>query len=236
MPELVQLTAVSKRYPPGERVLDQVCAQLDEGEFVWLTGPSGSGKSTLLRLIAGIERPSHGQLHVNGRDITALPPQDMPFYRRHLGLIFQDPMLLMDRSVAANVQLSLDIRGGLNPADKARRVASALRRVGLEGRGESHPAHLSGGEAARVAIARALVAGPRLVLADEPTGNLDPALARDILDLFRQINARGVSLIVASHDESLIATHPARRWVIRERRIVVERPGAPEQPGAVGPP
>ncbi|MGB1557688.1 MAG: cell division ATP-binding protein FtsE [Oceanococcaceae bacterium] len=223
MQELLRLNQVCKRYPPGERVFNEVCGSLGEGEFVWLSGRSGSGKSTLLRLIAGIERPSRGSIIVNGRDITALPAQDMPGYRRHLGLIFQDPMLLQDRDVQANVSLSLDIRGGLSAADKRRRVERALARVGLEGRGHSHPAHLSGGEAARVAIARALVAGPRLVLADEPTGNLDAALARDILELFRQINALGVSVIVASHDEALIAAYPATRWILADHALQVQR-------------
>ncbi|MEN8719985.1 MAG: ATP-binding cassette domain-containing protein [Oceanococcaceae bacterium] len=228
MTSLLQLTNVCKRYPPGTRVFKNVCATLGEGEFAWLTGRSGAGKSTLLKLIAGIERPSQGHIHVNGRDITMLSAVDIPAYRQHLGLIFQDPMLLMDRSVAANVGLSLDIRGGLRRAERDRRVARALARVGLDGRGDSHPAHLSGGEAARVAIARALVAGPRLVLADEPTGNLDAALAHDILGLFRQINGFGVSVIVASHDESLIASYPATRWHLQDHAVqVASVPGMP---------
>ncbi len=223
MDNLLTLANVCKRYPPGTRVFKNVHAELREGDFVWLTGRSGAGKSTLLKLIAGIERPSQGQILVNGRDITALQPGEMPGYRQHLGLIFQDPMLLMDRSVADNVMLSLNIRGGLRAPEKKRRVERALARVGLDGRGDSHPSHLSGGEAARVAIARALVAGPRLVLADEPTGNLDADLAHDIMALFRQINEFGVSLIVASHDEGLISAYPATRWSLQDHSVVVSR-------------
>lgn len=219
MSELLRLTRVSKRYPPGTRVFNSVNASLGDGEFVWLTGPSGTGKSTLLKLIAGIERPSQGHIHVNGTDITALTAQDIPAYRQHLGLIFQDPMLLTDRSVGANVGLGLQIRGGVRDAEIRKRVTKVLSRVGLEGREDSHPAHLSGGEAARVAIARALVTGPQLVLADEPTGNLDAALAHDILQLFRQFNDFGVSLIVATHDESLIRDFPSRRWVIEAQTV-----------------
>ena len=220
-PELLTLINVCKRYPPGRRVFKNVNVQLHEGEFVWLTGRSGAGKSTLLKLIAGIERPSQGQILVNGRNVAALPPHAMPGYRQHLGLIFQDPMLLMDRSVGDNIAISLDIRGGMRRADKRRRVENALTRVGLAGRADSHPAHLSGGEAARVAIARALVAGPRLVLADEPTGNLDADLAHDIIGLFRQINGLGVSLIVASHDEHLIASYPSTRWSLADEAVHV---------------
>lgn len=221
--ELLSLRNICKRYPPGRRVFKSVNAELHEGEFVWLTGRSGAGKSTLLRMIAGIERPSQGQILVHGTNVANLEASAMPAYRQHLGLIFQDPMLLMDRSVAANIELSLLIRGSFSRKQINQRVDKALERVGLAGRGNSHPSHLSGGEAARVAIARALVAGPQMVLADEPTGNLDADLAHDILGLFRQINELGVSLIVASHDENLIAAYPGTRWSIFNESIQVDR-------------
>ena len=221
MPELLRIHNLHKRFPPGERVFHGAQARLAEGEFVWLTGPSGAGKSTLLNMIAGVEAPSQGQILVQGQDITQLSRRQMPAYRQHLGLIFQDPMLLPDRDVYQNIALSLDIRGRMPATEQKRRVDRALSHVGLSGRGRSMPAHLSGGEAARVAIARALVAGPRLVLADEPTGNLDAALARDILQLFVAINQLGVSLIVASHDETLIADYPATRWRIADHQLQV---------------
>lgn len=221
--DLLTLHNISKRYPPGQRVFKNVHAALQEGEFVWLTGRSGAGKSTLLRMIAGIERPSQGQILVHGTNVAELQASAMPAYRQHLGLIFQDPMLLMDRSVAANIELSLLIRGNFSRKQMNHRVDKALDRVGLAGRGNSHPSHLSGGEAARVAIARALVAGPQLILADEPTGNLDADLAHDIIDLFRQTNERGVCLIVASHDENLIAAYPGTRWSIFNEGIQVDR-------------
>ncbi len=210
MSEILQLAQVSKRYATGQIALSSVSLSLAEGEMAFLTGHSGAGKSTLLKLIALIEKPSRGQIIVNGTNIVRLPRSHIPYYRQNIGIIFQNVQLLHDRDVFDNVALPLLIQG-FNPRDIGKRVRAALDTVGLLGTERKRPVQLSGGEQQRVGIARALVKRPRLILADEPTGNLDPELSQDIMRLFNRFNELGVSLLIASHDIALITRMNKRR-------------------------
>ncbi|ORE87540.1 cell division ATP-binding protein FtsE [Oceanococcus atlanticus] len=212
---MLELQGVSKQYPDGQVALDSIDLSLGEGEMAFLTGHSGAGKSTLLKLIALIERPSQGRIIVNGTDIGRLPRGHIPYYRQNIGLIFQNVQLLHDRSVFDNVALPLLIQG-FSPRDLGNRVRAALDTVGLLGMEGKAPVQLSGGEQQRVGIARALVVRPRLILADEPTGNLDPELSEDIMGLFGRFNELGVSLMIATHDIDLITR-------LNKRRIVLSR-------------
>ncbi len=202
---MITFDCVSKRYPGGFEALSQVDFHLDKGEFAFLTGHSGAGKSTLLKLIMLMERPSGGQVFVNGMNLNRLSRRQLPYYRRNIGLVFQDHQLLFDRSVFENVALPLQI-AGYDPREAARRVRAALDKVGLLHKEAQNPIALSGGEQQRVGIARAVVNKPALLLADEPTGNLDPDLSAEIMGLFQEFNRVGVSVLVASHDLSLIAS------------------------------
>jgi cell division transport system ATP-binding protein len=196
---------VSKRYETGQEALSGINLQLDDGEMAFLTGHSGAGKSTLLKLTALIERPSRGQIVVNKKNLTNLGNRRIPFYRRNLGIIFQDHHLLYDRSVFDNVSLPLVI-AGFRHQEIGKRVRAALDKVGLLHKEKAQPITLSTGEQQRVGIARAVVTKPPILLADEPTGNLDPELSREIMDLFLEFNNVGVTIVVASHDIDLIST------------------------------
>lgn len=200
---------VTKRYPQSGDALNDLSFTLEVGEMVFLTGHSGAGKSTLLRLIGLIERPTRGQVMVNGRNLGSLPRRKIPQHRRQVGMIFQDHRLLIDRTVFDNVALPL-IVAGLGHKEVGRRVRAALDQVGLLRKERACPVTLSGGEQQRVGIARAIVARPPLVLADEPTGNLDPELSREIMGLFERLHQVGVTLLIASHDLALIAALPYR--------------------------
>lgn len=200
---MLELINVSKRYPDSGDALAGVSFTLHSGEMAFITGHSGAGKSTLLRLIPAIERPSRGEILFDGQAIHSLPTGQIPFLRRKLGLIFQDFRLLQDRTVFDNVALPLII-AGLAPQEIGRRVRAALDKVGLLRKERRYPAGLSGGEQQRVGIARAIVNRPPMILADEPTGNLDPELAAEIMHLFRDFNAVGVTLLIATHDLGLI--------------------------------
>lgn len=204
MEPVVRFDAVSKRYPGGHEALREVSFRLDGGELAFITGHSGAGKSTLLKLIMLLERPSRGQVFVNGQNLARLPMKHLPRFRRGIGVVFQDHQLLFDRSVFDNVVLPLEV-AGLAPRESARRVRAALDKVGLLHKERSNPIALSSGEQQRVGIARAVVHKPALLLADEPTGNLDPALSAEIMDLFEQFNRVGVSVLIASHDLALIS-------------------------------
>ncbi|MEY3668269.1 MAG: hypothetical protein RL572_1809 [Pseudomonadota bacterium] len=200
---MIRFDNVSMRYPGGYQALNQVSFELADGEMAFLTGRSGAGKSTLLKLLMVMEKPSHGQILVDGRNLGRLPRRQIPFHRRRIGVVFQDHQLLFDRSVFDNVALPLQIEG--YPKHEAdRRVRAALDKVGLLRKEKMHPQQLSGGEQQRVGIARAVVNRPQILLADEPTGNLDPELAAEIMQLFEQFNQVGVSMLIASHDLSLI--------------------------------
>jgi len=207
--QMIRFEQVTKRYPQSGDALSDLSFGLDTGEMAFLTGHSGAGKSTLLRLIGLIERPTRGQVLVNGRNLGSLPRRKIPYYRREVGMIFQDHRLLADRTVFDNVALPL-IAAGLTHKEVGRRVRAALDQVGLLRRERAFPVTLSGGEQQRVGIARAVVARPRLVLADEPTGNLDPELSREIMGLFERLHQVGVTLLIASHDLALIAGLPYR--------------------------
>lgn len=201
---MLQFDQVSKRYPQGGEALSNVSFSVAPGEMAFLTGHSGAGKSTLLKLIAVIERCSRGHILFQGQSLKRLSESDIPLLRRKLGLIFQDYRLLQDRTVFDNVALPLVI-SGYNQRDTGRRVRAALDKVGLLGKERLSPQVLSGGEQQRVGIARAIVNKPHLILADEPTGNLDPELSSEIMRLFEQFTQVGVSVLIASHDLGLIS-------------------------------
>ena len=206
---MIQLFHVSKRFGSDAPILDNVTLNVEKGEFVWLTGPSGAGKSTLLRLLFCAEKPTEGQILVGGRNIGRLGQSGIPFLRRNIGVVFQDFKLLENRTVLENVGYALEVIG-CSDAEIRDRAARRLSQVGLGHKTQSLPQRLSGGEQQRVAIARALVNEPAILLADEPTGNLDPGLTDQILELLFTANARGTTVIVATHDRSLLQRHPRR--------------------------
>lgn len=200
---MIRLQNICKRYPESGEILSQINMQIDDGEMCFLTGPSGSGKSTLLKLIALIEQPTRGKLYFDQKNVTAISKSRVANFRKQMGLVFQDHRLLNDRNVYENVALPLRING-FSPKDIPRRVRAALDKVNLLKKEKTSPISLSGGEQQRVGIARAIVHRPRLLLADEPTGNLDPELSEDIMKLFLDFNQIGVSVLIASHDVTLI--------------------------------
>jgi cell division transport system ATP-binding protein len=215
---MIQFDDVSKRYPSGQEALSHIDLQLARGELAFLTGHSGAGKSTLLKLIMLMELPSSGQIVINGQNLGKVSRRQLPYYRRNIGLVFQDHQLLFDRTVYDNVALPLQI-AGLDSRDIARRVRAALDKVGLLNKENQNPVALSSGEQQRVGIARAVVNKPPLLLADEPTGNLDPELAAEIMHLFEQFSAVGVSVLIASHDLSLISRMQHRMLVLDHGRL-----------------
>jgi cell division transport system ATP-binding protein len=206
---VIALHQVSKRYPGGEEVLCGIDFAVAAGEMVFVTGHSGAGKSTLLKLLAAIERASSGTVLVGGRNVATLGARGIPFLRRKLGLVFQDQKLLYDRSVFDNVMLPLVVTGEAD-RDAARRARAALDKVGLLEREKAYPVALSGGEQQRLCVARAVVNRPAMVLADEPTSNLDADSARAVLDIFRSFHQVGVTIVIATHDASAPASMPAR--------------------------
>ena len=222
---------VSKRYPGGVAALQDVSFHLAPGEMVFLTGHSGAGKSTLLRLVLMLERATRGQVIVDGRNLGTTPSRLAPQMRRRIGMIFQDHKLLSDKTVFDNVALPLMIAGE-RYADIRKRVRAALDKVGLLRKERSWPLTLSGGEQQRVGIARAIVSMPPVLLADEPTGNLDPQLSEDLFSLFRQLNAQGVTVLIASHNLSLIREMGQRVLVLSQGRLVDDIP-ASDVAGAV---
>jgi cell division transport system ATP-binding protein len=201
---MISLSQVTKRYPSGHEALRGVSLTVETGEMVFITGPSGAGKSTLLKLMAAIERPSSGSVIVNGQNVGALRPRAVPFLRRNFGLIFQDQKLLFDRTAFDNVMLPLSVIG-YHRREAARRARAALDKVGLLAREKANPVTLSGGEQQRLAIARAVVHRPAILVADEPTGNLDTVYAAEIGELFRSFNQVGVTVVIATHDAAFAA-------------------------------
>ncbi|HTQ99701.1 MAG TPA: cell division ATP-binding protein FtsE [Candidatus Acidoferrum sp.] len=216
---MIKFDDVSKRYPSGQEALSRVGFMLDDGELAFVTGHSGAGKSTLLKLIMQMELPSGGQVIVNGQNLNKLTRAQLPYYRRSIGLVFQDHQLLFDRSVYDNVALPLQICG-YDPREASRRVRAALDKVGLLNKEAQNPLALSTGEQQRVGIARAVVNKPALLLADEPTGNLDPELAVEIMGLFRQFSQVGVSVLIASHDHNLIERMDHRQLRLEHGKLV----------------
>ena len=215
---------VFKSYRPGKPVLRGMNLVIERGEFVFFTGPSGAGKSTLLRLLYRAETVDDGRILFMGRDIARLTAESVPFLRRNLGVVFQDFKLVAAWSVFENVAITLEVLG-LPPRLIKSRVGEALERVGLAGRGGDPAGVLSGGEQQRVAIARAIVGEPALLLADEPTGNLDPQLAIDILGLFEEIHEGGTTVLFATHDRSLLEVRPRRVVVLDEGKAMDVRAG-----------
>jgi cell division transport system ATP-binding protein len=206
---MISFSQVYKRYPGGHEALKNLSFTITPGEMVFITGPTGAGKSTLLKLVAAIEKPSSGSVVVSGQNIGKLRRSAIPFLRRNFGLIFQDHKLLYDRNVLENVILPLDI-AGLPRAESMKRARAALDKVNLLGLEKANPVSLSGGEQQRLCVARAIVNRPAIVLADEPTGNLDTEYAGEIMEMFKSFNQVGVTLLIATHDESLITRYSSR--------------------------
>ncbi len=212
---MIEFKQVSKKYPTGQLALYNINLTLEAGEMVFITGHSGAGKSTLLKLVAMLERPSKGEVLIGGRSLNKLGRSQIPNYRRRIGFIFQDPHLLYDRTVFDNIALPLRI-AGMGQSEIRRRVHAALDKVGLTGRDTTFPLMLSAGEKQRVGIARAMVNKPTIILADEPTGNLDPELAQDIMFTFAQFNELGATVMIASHDHALVERMKKRTIVLQK--------------------
>ena len=215
---MVSFSAVVKRYPGGQEALREVSFSIEAGELVFLTGRSGAGKSTLLKLIPAIERPSSGSVIVNGQNVGALKRAAIPYLRRNLGLVFQDQKLLYDRSVYDNVMLPLSFSTHA-PREAARRARAALDKVGLLAREKANPVQLSGGEQQRLAIARAVVNRPAVLVADEPTANLDAESAARVLDIFVAFNQVGVTVLLATHDQGLVERYGKRVLNLKAGRL-----------------
>ncbi len=223
---MIRFDEVSKRYQGGIEALSRVSFELAEGEMVFLTGHSGAGKSTLMKLVILIERASQGQVFVNGANLNRTPERQIPAIRRNIGVVFQNHQLLFDRSVFDNVALPLTI-SGFGAREVQRRVRAALSKVGLADKERKFPVALSGGEQQRVGIARAVVNKPPLLLADEPTGNLDPDLSREVIELFGQFNQVGVSVMVATHDLDLVDRMGKRELILKQGQLTERIPGQP---------
>jgi cell division transport system ATP-binding protein len=217
---VIEAHHVSKSYARGVYALRDLSLRIDKGDFVFLTGPSGAGKSTLLRMLLRQDVPSEGKLVVGSRDLATLSPRQVQSYRRSLGFVFQDFKLLPAKTVLENVSFVPRVLGMVE-SQQQRRTFQVLKWVGLQHRMTAYPLELSGGEQQRIAIARALVNDPAIILADEPTGNLDPDLSLEIMNLFREINARGTTVVVATHDRELIR-RVGRRAVTLDHGHIVE--------------
>lgn len=227
---MIQFMNVGKRYSDGHEALRNVSFTMERGEMAFLTGHSGAGKSTLLKLIMLMERSTKGQVNVANQNLARIPRRQIPYYRRHAGVVFQDHKLLFDRSVFDNVAIAMEV-AGTPPREISKRVRAALDKVGLLSKEKLTPIQLSGGEQQRVGIARAVVNKPPILLADEPTGNLDPELSEEIMKLFSDFNSVGVTVLVASHDLDLISRLPYRvieldHGVIRQGGAVATAEGA----------
>lgn len=217
---MIKFNQVYKRYPGGHEALKNLSFDIAEGEMVYLTGHSGAGKSTLLKLIAAIERPTSGSAIVRGQNIKSLKGSALPFLRRNLGLIFQDHKLLFDRNAFDNVILPLQICG-FDHRESAKRVRAALDKVGLLKREKTNPIALSGGEQQRLCIARAIVNRPTVLLADEPTGNLDTEYSSEIMNIFKSFHQVGVTLLISTHDEAILRQFPARSLALKSGSLVI---------------
>ncbi len=216
---MIRFDNVSKRYPGGHTGLEQIDFHLERGEIAFLTGHSGAGKSTLMKLVMLLERSSGGQIWVGGHNLRSLSNSEVPYFRRNIGVVFQDHQLLFDRTVFDNVALPLLI-AGYSQKECGARVRAALDMVGLLNKESLSPVELSGGQQQRVGLARAVVNRPALILADEPTGNLDPQLSNEIMQLFENFNQVGVTVLVASHDLALVARMRHRVLTLNQGRLV----------------
>lgn len=216
---MIELTNVVKTYDTGTKALDGVSVKIEDGEFVFLVGPSGSGKSTIIKILTAELAPTAGKVHVNGFDVERIRTHAIPYLRRTLGVIFQDFRLIDNKSVYDNVAFAMRVIGAAEKEIK-KRVPYVLELVGLENKGRRLPNELSGGEQQRVAIARALVNNPSVIIADEPTGNLDPTRSLEIMMLLEQINALGTTLLVVTHEKELVNRFTKRVVAIDEGRII----------------
>lgn len=231
---MISFNQVSKRYPGGFDALKNVSFELAKGEMAFLAGHSGAGKSTLLRLIAAIERPNSGSVLVNNQNVSVLKSGALPYLRRNLGIIFQDHKLLFDRSVFDNVRLPLQICG-FDHKETGKRVRAALDKVGLLGREKANPIALSGGEQQRLCIARAIVNRPSILLADEPTGNLDAEYAKEIMSIFNSFHQVGVTLLISTHDAGMLLNSHVRVISLRQGEIhAAATPEVSEQATSTG--
>ncbi|MCH3973435.1 MAG: cell division ATP-binding protein FtsE [Oscillospiraceae bacterium] len=218
---MIELSHVSKTYPNGTRALYDVSLQVDKGEFVFIVGASGAGKSTLLKLITCEERPDCGELSVNGLDLMKIKRREVPYHRRTLGMVFQNFRLIAKMTVFDNVAFAMHIVGA-SRREINKRVPYILGLVDLENKAKCYPAELSGGEQQRVGLARALVNNPEIIIADEPTGNIDPALSFEIVDLLSEINLRGTTVLMITHEHSLVKQFQKRIVEIQGGRIVAD--------------
>jgi len=225
---MIHFYHVTKRFDRYSTALQDVTFHIDKGEFVFLTGPSGAGKSTLLKLILRQIRPSEGQIVVNGRNLSAMKRSQLPYFRREIGMVFQDFKLIERMTVFENLSFILTVLG-LSPKEHKKKAYSALRAVSLHHKLNAYPLQLSGGEQQRVAIARALINDPLMLIADEPTGNLDPDLSKDILQIFADANLRGSTVLLASHDRDLVHRSSRRVIALDHGSIVEEKHAAPEK-------
>jgi cell division transport system ATP-binding protein len=216
---MIQLFNVCKSYQKDSAALNNLSVKIPKGDFVYITGPSGAGKSTLLKLLYGAEKPSRGQILINGQNITRMSYSRIPLLRRRLGIVFQDFKLLNSRTLFENVAFPLEVQGKKR-YEISSKVYQALKHVGLHGKIHHYPLQLSGGEQQRVAIARALVVDPLILLADEPTGNLDFDVTVDIMELFKGANARGTTVLLATHDREMIRRFPRRVISLEDGRLV----------------
>ena len=219
---MIELYHVEKSYQAGRPALGNVTLHIDKSEFVFVTGPSGAGKTTLFKLLFREELPTRGHILVDGENTTTMPAARVPAFRRKLGVVFQDFRLLANKTVLENVALPLKVTG-VRRAERNARAVRVLRQVGLQHRERDWPSRLSGGEQQRVAIARALVVDPHVILADEPTGNLDPELALEVMQIFAGANARGTTVVVATHDRDLLQRFPKRVLTLVDGAIADER-------------
>jgi cell division transport system ATP-binding protein len=218
---MIEFSKVGKIYLQGQNALQRISFIINNGEMVYLTGHSGAGKSTLLRIIAAMEKVSIGNVLLNGQDITDIKPKEIPKLRRKIGMVFQDHHLMMGRTVAENVALPLLIHD-ISLDEIIPLVSKAIDRVGLKGKGALYPINLSTGEQQRVGIARAIIAKPLVLLADEPTGNLDAKLSTGILDLFSELNQEGMTIMMATHDIELIRKQPRRTLHLQQGHLIAD--------------
>ncbi|OHB33711.1 MAG: cell division ATP-binding protein FtsE [Desulfuromonadaceae bacterium GWC2_58_13] len=219
---MIQIYNVSKAYRKDSAALSDLNLKIPKGDFVYITGPSGAGKSTLLKLLYAAEKPSRGQILINGQNITRMSGGRIPELRRHMGIVFQDFKLLNSRTIFENVAFPLEVQGKKR-FEVSKKVFQTLKLVGLEHKLQCLPLELSGGEQQRVAVARALVVDPLVLIADEPTGNLDPDVTLDIMDLFKGANARGSTVLLATHDREMIRRFPRRVITLENGRLVDDR-------------
>ena len=215
---MIQLYNLCKSYSKDGNALTDVNLKIPKGDFVYITGPSGAGKSTLMKLLYAAERPTRGQILINGQNVTRMGTAKIPLLRRQLGIVFQDFKLIQSRTIFENVAFPLEVRGRKR-YEVGKKVYQMLKNVGLEHKLTKHPLELSGGEQQRVAIARALVMAPLVLLADEPTGNLDPEVTLEIMDLFKGANARGTTVLLATHDREMIQRFPRRQICLENGRL-----------------